>query len=106
MTAFSESQPELDILLGEIAASGLGAVTSREEYRVEIPKDRWYAMLRARFMSNLAGFTSDEIEKGILEIDDQLDGDQIRFIDHLLFVLVERESDMPSGQAKASPAAK
>lgn len=29
MTAFSESQPELDILLGEIAASGLGAVTSR-----------------------------------------------------------------------------
>ena len=106
MTAFSESQPELDILLGEIAASGLGAVTSREEYRVEIPKDRWDAMLRARFMSNLAGFTSDEIEKGILEIDDQLDGDQIRFIDHLLFVLVERESDMPSGQAKASPAAK
>lgn len=48
-------------------------------------------MLRARFMSNLAGFTSDEIEKGILEIDDQLDGNQIRFIDRLFFVVVGHE---------------
>lgn len=92
MTAFSESQPELDILLEEISASGLNTVTNTEAYYVEIPKERWYAMLRARFMSSLAGFTSGEIEQGILEVDGQLDGDQIRFTDRLFFVVIEHES--------------
>ncbi|WP_300499562.1 class I SAM-dependent methyltransferase [Marinobacter sp.] len=92
MTAFSESQPELDILLEEIAASSLSSVTNTEAYYVEMPKERWYAMLRARFMSSLAGFTSGEIEQGILEIDGQLDGNQIRFTDHLFFVVIEHES--------------
>tara|TARA_R110002124_G_scaffold42233_1_gene130069 strand:- start:495 stop:1226 length:732 start_codon:yes stop_codon:yes gene_type:complete len=92
MTAFSESQPELDILLEEIAASSLSSVTNTEAHYVEMPKERWYAMLRARFMSSLAGFTSGEIEQGILEIDGQLDGNQIRFTDHLFFVVIEHES--------------
>jgi SAM-dependent methyltransferase len=92
MTAFSESQPELDILLEEIATSSLSSVTNTEAHYVEMPKERWYAMLRARFMSSLAGFTSGEIEQGILEIDGQFDGDQIRFTDHLFFVVIEHES--------------
>tara|TARA_R110000823_G_scaffold281416_1_gene399677 strand:+ start:1015 stop:1752 length:738 start_codon:yes stop_codon:yes gene_type:complete len=90
MAAFSESQPELDILLEEISASGLNAVTNTEAYYVEMPKERWYAMLRARFMSSLAGFTPGEIEQGILEVDGQLGGDQIRFTDRLFFVVVEQ----------------
>ena len=47
-------------------------------------------MLRARFMSSLAGFTPGEIEQGILEVDGQLGGDQIRFTDRLFFVVVEQ----------------
>ncbi|MEH6563091.1 MAG: hypothetical protein V7713_16850, partial [Marinobacter sp.] len=92
ITAFSESQPELDILLEEISAPGLNTVTNTETYYVEIPKERWYTMLRARFMSSLAGFTSGEIEQGILEVDGQFDGDQIRFTDRLFFVVIEHES--------------
>jgi|TARA_B100000214_G_scaffold162695_2_gene116642 ubiquinone/menaquinone biosynthesis C-methylase UbiE len=91
MTAFSESQPELEILLDEISSSGLRAVTNAEQYHVQIPKERWYAMLRARFMSSLASFTPGEIEQGILEVDSQLDGDQVRFTDRLFFVVIEHE---------------
>ncbi len=48
-------------------------------------------MLRARFMSSLASFTPGEIEQGILEVDSQLDGDQVRFTDRLFFVVIEHE---------------
>lgn len=91
MTAFSESQPELEILLDEISGSGLRAVTNTEQYHVQIPKERWYAMLRARFMSSLASFTPGEIEQGILKVDSQLDGNQVRFNDRLFFVVIEHE---------------
>ncbi|OHY73667.1 hypothetical protein BCA33_18410 [Marinobacter sp. AC-23] len=92
MTAFSESQPELEVLLSEISASGLRSVANTEEYYVEIPKERWYTMLRARFMSSLTSFTSDEIEQGILEVDGQLDGDQIRFTDRVFFVVIQHKT--------------
>ncbi len=89
MAAFAASQPELDILLGEIADAGLSAVTNTEEHPVIISRERWYAMLRAGFMSSLAIFTPADIEQGILEIDRQLEGDPIRFSDRLFFVVVE-----------------
>lgn len=92
VNAFSESQPELETILDEItSSSGLRAVTNTEQYHVQIPKERWYAMLRARFMSSLAGFTPDEIEDGILEVDSQIDGDQVRFTDRLFFVVIGHE---------------
>ena len=86
-------QPKLEILLDEISSSGLRAVTNTEQYHVQIPKERWYAMLRARFMSNLAGFTPDEIEDGILKVDSQPDGDGGCFTDSLFFVVIEHEPE-------------
>ena len=50
-------------------------------------------MLRARFMSNLAGFTPDEIEDGILKVDSQPDGDGGCFTDSLFFVVIEHEPE-------------
>lgn len=85
---FRKNQPSLDTLLFEISSAGLHAEVKTLEWPVSLPKEQWFKMLRARFISDLFKFSNEEIETGIAEIDRDSLTEQIQFNDSLIFIIV------------------
>lgn len=66
---FRQKQPHHETLLAELHACGFETQLKFHPYSFALPKSTWFDMIRNRFMSDLAGFTEQEIEAGIREID-------------------------------------
>jgi len=88
--AFSESQPHLSELQGEIESVGLNAQVDMQSWKVELPKEEWFGLLRMRFNSALFTCSDRDIEEGILQIDDALDGSTILFEDTIIYLSASR----------------
>lgn len=65
---FSINQPDHETLIKELETAGFNVQIESDTYAVKTPKERWFNMLRNRFMSDLSSFTDDEIEQGIEEL--------------------------------------
>lgn len=84
--AFEQSQPSVDVLLEEASGSGFDAQVFVESWPVDMEKERWFEMMRSRFISDLFKFSDIEIENGISEINKTLRSDRVRFDDNLIFM--------------------
>lgn len=85
--AFAQGQPSLESLLQELSDAGMHPSSSAEEFVFGMPKERWYGMLRNRFMSNLQNFTDDEIEAGIAQLELTYQNQEvIEFRDRIIFL--------------------
>ena len=86
--AFAQGQPSYEILKTELETSGFTVDVQLHHYPIELPKTKWYRMLRERFMSNLIDFTDEQIEHGIAEIDEKYHGHEtLKFHDTLIFIM-------------------
>jgi predicted TPR repeat methyltransferase len=84
---FASQQPDINRLCTELQMAGFSVQVSTINFTFKQAKAHWYAMLRAKFMSDLAAFSDDEIEKGINELESEHPNDWIDNQDQLLFVL-------------------
>jgi SAM-dependent methyltransferase len=83
---FEQDQPDpLDVAV-MLTDSGLTARVAYEEYELAIPKARYLAMVRDRYMSLLSAFTDDEIEHGITEIRQGHPEEVLEFTDRFAFI--------------------
>ncbi|MCP4109308.1 MAG: class I SAM-dependent methyltransferase [Desulfobacteraceae bacterium] len=88
LTTFSTGQPASELLAAELEEAGFQAEVAVHSYSVNFEKNRWYYLLRSRFMSNLHDFTDDEIEDGIAELEQVYSGKNIiRLRDDFIFIM-------------------
>ncbi len=84
---FASNQPSHKTLMAELETAGFTVKYAVDTYQVNMPKERWFSMLRNRFMSDLSYFTDDEIEHGIHELDMNLGkSNEIVLSDQVLFI--------------------
>jgi trans-aconitate methyltransferase len=63
-----DNQPPVEQLLAAMEASGLNTRLHSVHYQAELPKERWFAMIRARFWSTFSKFSDAELEAGVAEL--------------------------------------
>lgn len=90
---FAQHQPAIELLCAELHHAGFETQVSVIDFPLCQSKSHWYAMLRGKFMSDLADFSDDEIEMGIAEVDKQYSGKWINHADRLLFVVAHARAD-------------
>ena len=87
LETFAQGQPSLESMKKELLEAGINPTSITEEFVFSMPKERWYGMLRNRFMSNLQNFTDKEIEKGISQLEStHADQEMIEFRDQIIFL--------------------
>jgi SAM-dependent methyltransferase len=91
LETFAQGQPSLESMENDLIEAKITASSFKEEFVFTMPKERWYGMLRNRFMSNLQNFTDQEIEEGILQLEQTYGKrEMIEFRDEIIFVSGER----------------
>lgn len=87
LETFAQGQPSLESLIQELSDAGIHPVSFTEEFIFSIAKERWYGMLRNRFMSNLQNLSDDEIEEGIVQLEQTFENkEMIEFRDQIIFL--------------------
>jgi hypothetical protein len=69
---------------------------TNEDVTFEIPKSRWYNMIRGRFMSNFNKYTDEELEESIKELDDERfpgvkDDECVTIPDHYIAIKLSKQ---------------
>ena len=88
--AFFKNQPPCEFLVDELKSEGFLVKSNIDTYSLVLDKKIWYSMIKSRFMSDLAGFSDDEIKHGILEIDSIFPGGTIKIDDSIVFVFASK----------------
>lgn len=83
---FRQKQPHHDSLLQELESCGFASHYRVFPHRFTLAKTVWFDMIRNRFMSDLAGFTEEEIEVGLAKIDAIHPSTQIEIPDNIIYV--------------------
>jgi hypothetical protein len=79
--------------------AGLAATVSYRTFPLEIPKARYLAMVRERYMSLLSTFDDAELEAGVAEIEACHPGPVLSFPDRFAFVRgVRKEAAVDGGR--------
>ncbi len=87
LEAFERLQPDPADIASYLREAGLSADVRYHDFTLSVPKERYLAMVRERYMSLLSLFDDDEIEAGVREIDAVHPGPLLTFPDRFAFVL-------------------
>lgn len=87
LARFTDLQPDPNDIQRHLATAGLTATLSYRDFALEIPRDRYLAMVWDRYMSLLSTFDDDELAAGVAEIEQKHPEDTLRFNDRFAFVL-------------------
>jgi SAM-dependent methyltransferase len=88
---FEELQPDPADITGHLEHAGLESSLFHVEHQIRLDRERYIAMVRARYMSLLSTFSEREIEKGIDEMRDRHPEPVLVFPDRFAFVLGVRK---------------
>ncbi|MDT0468895.1 class I SAM-dependent methyltransferase [Streptomyces gibsoniae] len=94
LTRFEELQPDPAVIEGHVRAAGLEAGLSYVEHELRFDRDKYFGMVRARYMSLLSTFSDSEIEKGIEEMRVAHPEPVLVFADRFAFVLGRRRGEL------------
>ena len=89
LARFEELQPDPVDIVKHLAAAGLDTGLSHVEHELRIDRDRYFRMVRARYMSLLSTFSDSEIEDGIEEMRATHPESVLVFPDRFAFALGE-----------------
>lgn len=67
---YEERQPHYNKLTNELTDLGFSTTVDFVGYELEISKNKYIEMVRNRYMSLLSNFSDDELEEGILEMEE------------------------------------
>lgn len=90
---FAELQPDPAEIEAHLRTAGLEAGLSHVEHELRIDRERFFGMVRARYMSLLSTFSDSEIEKGIEEMQAAHPEPVLVFPDRFAFVLGQRQRE-------------
>ncbi|WP_149549655.1 class I SAM-dependent methyltransferase [Streptomyces marokkonensis] len=93
LTRFEELQPDPAHIVEHLRAAGLEARLTHVEHELRIDRDRYFGMVRARYMSLLSTFSDNEIEKGVEEMRAAHPDPVLVFPDRFAFVLGQRREE-------------
>ncbi|MBZ9638450.1 class I SAM-dependent methyltransferase [Streptomyces sp. PSKA30] len=93
LARFEELQPDPAVIEGHLGAAGLEAGLGYVEHELRIDRDKYFGMVRARYMSLLSTFSDSEIEKGIDEMRVAHPEPVLAFPDRFAFVLGRRRGE-------------
>lgn len=93
LTRFEELQPDPAVIEGHLRAAGLEASLTYAEHELRIDRDKYFGMVRARYMSLLSTFSDSEIDKGIEEMRVAHPEPVLMFPDRFAFVLGRRRGE-------------
>ncbi|MEU0395784.1 class I SAM-dependent methyltransferase [Streptomyces sp. NPDC006208] len=101
LARFEELQPDPADIVSHLRAAGLEAGLTHVEHELRIDRDKYLAMVQARYMSLLSTFSDSEIEKGIEEMRAAHPEPVLVFPDRFAFILGERTAvgDRQGGDA-------
>lgn len=88
---YEELQPDPAGIAQHLADTGLRAELTHVEHELRLDRERYLAMVRARYMSVLSTFSDEELEAGIEEIRARHPEPELVFSDRFAFVLGVRE---------------
>jgi SAM-dependent methyltransferase len=83
---FRQKQPHHEALIAELEANGFTTVLKFHPYVFSLDKQTWFNMIKNRFMSDLSGFTENEIEAGIQEINLAFPETKITIPDTIIYI--------------------
>jgi SAM-dependent methyltransferase len=93
LARFEELQPDPAVIESHLRAAGLDAGLSYVEHELRIDRDKYFGMVRARYMSLLSTFSDSEIEKGIEEMRVAHPEPVLVFPDRFAFILGRRRGE-------------
>jgi SAM-dependent methyltransferase len=93
LARFEELQPDPAVIESHLRAAGLDAGLSYVEHELRIDRDKYFGMVRARYMSLLSTFSDSEIEKGIDEMRVAHPEPVLVFPDRFAFILGRRRGE-------------
>ena len=100
---YEELQPDPADIAQHLTAAGLQTSLTYVEHRLTLDRERYLAMVRARYMSLLSLFSDEEIEAGITEIRARHPEPELSFPDRFAFILGRRDGVPPSPAGTAAP---
>ncbi|WAX78276.1 class I SAM-dependent methyltransferase [Streptomyces sp. KMM 9044] len=93
LTRFEELQPDPAHMVEHLRTAGLEVHLTHVEHELRIDRDRYFGMVRARYMSLLSTFSDSEIEKGIEEMCAAHPEPVLVFPDRFAFVLGQHRKE-------------
>ncbi|MFC7217593.1 hypothetical protein ACFQLX_05300 [Streptomyces polyrhachis] len=90
LTRFEELQPDPAVIEGQLQAAGLEVGLSHVEHELRIDREKYFGMVRGRYMSLLSTFSDSEIEQGIEEMRAAHPEPVLVFPDRFVFILGRR----------------
>ncbi|MFC8965102.1 class I SAM-dependent methyltransferase [Streptomyces sp. NPDC057094] len=93
LARFEELQPDPTGIEGHLRTAGLEASLTYVEHELRIDRNKYFGMVRARYMSLLSTFTDSEIEKGIEEMQVAHPEPVLVFPDRFAFILGKRAGE-------------
>lgn len=85
--AFKINQPNYNIFIEEAKNAGFEIDINIKSFNFSLEKERWFKMLRDRFMSDLTTFTDKEIEEGIYELEKSILSNMVDIEDEIIFLI-------------------
>ncbi len=83
---FRENQPNYMDLINEVKKDNFEIKTYKDDFGFQLDKEKWYQMIKDRFMSDLSEFSNEEIDEGIAELEKKLIGNTLEIIDEIIFI--------------------
>ncbi len=87
---FRTKQPHHDVLLAELRGASFSTDVSITPFHFTLAKSSWCELIKHRFMSDLAGFSEEDIQQGLQEIDKSYPGEEIEILDEIIYILGKR----------------
>jgi cyclopropane fatty-acyl-phospholipid synthase-like methyltransferase len=80
-------QPDSKIYVQLQKKAGFSVNCLSYDYPVQIPKTQWFKMIKNRFWSTFSHFNDEELQAGLMELENKYDQvDILNFVDTLVFI--------------------
>lgn len=90
----AQQSSTLESLFKETHETSFKVSTSEKTYQAVITKQKWFTMLRGRFISSLSQFSDEEIEEGIKELNHTLqDSENVPISTKWFFITLEKTNE-------------
>ncbi len=93
LKSFEQSQPDYNVFITELEKAGFDVKVHKKAYPFKIKKNRWFELLKQKFMSNLAQFSDIEIDNGLKELEEYYHDSDFFFFDDILIYITGYKTD-------------
>jgi cyclopropane fatty-acyl-phospholipid synthase-like methyltransferase len=84
---WSQFQPDSELYVQLQKEAGFSVNCQTYDYQIQIPKTQWFEMIKNRFWSTFSHFDDEELQAGLMELEDKyVKAEILNFVDTLVFI--------------------